>query len=147
MRASLLFRIDAVLIALFAVGHTIGFRQIDPRWGIDTVVGGIKSIRFEAQGMERTYWDFYVGFGLFVTVFLLFAAAMTWQLGSLSVPVLSEVRSHGLASDPRIYRGALSELTLFLHCADDLLGCDLGSPVERNFVLPNAIVRTGINHE
>lgn len=43
--------------------------------------------------MERTYWDFYVGFGLFVTVFLLFAAAMAWQLGSVPAPVLSQVRS------------------------------------------------------
>ena len=93
MKASLMFRIAAVLIVLFAVGHTIGFRQIDPRWGIDAMIGGMKSARFQAQGMERTYWDFYVGFGLFVTVFLLLAAALAWQLGSLPPPVLAQMRS------------------------------------------------------
>jgi len=39
--------------------------------------------------MNRTYWDFYTGFGLFVTVFLLFTAILTWQLGSLPKEILS----------------------------------------------------------
>jgi hypothetical protein len=43
------------------------------------------------QGFERSYYDFYVGFGLFVTVFLLFAAALTWQLGGLSPEALSRI--------------------------------------------------------
>ena len=89
MKASLMFRIAAVLITLFAVGHTFGFRQVDPRWGIDAMIGAMKSAKFQTQGMERTYWDFYVGFGLFVTVFLFLAAALAWQLGSLPVPVLA----------------------------------------------------------
>ena len=33
MRASLFYRIAAVLLLLFAAGHTLGFRQSDPAWG------------------------------------------------------------------------------------------------------------------
>lgn len=95
MKASLMFRVAAVLIALFAAGHTIGFRQIDPQWGVGSMIGQMKSIKFHTQGMERAYWDFYVGFGLFVSVFLLFAAAVAWLLGSLHGPAFAQVR--GLA--------------------------------------------------
>ncbi len=93
MRASLMFRVAAVLIALFAIGHTIGFRQVDPRWGIGGMISEMKSVKFQTQGMQRTYWDFYVGFGLFVTVLLLLAAAIAWQLGGLPAPALAQVHS------------------------------------------------------
>ena len=88
MNSAVLYRISAVLLVLFAGGHTIGFRRVDPRWGIDAVVAGMQTTRFDVQGMSRTYWGFYVGFGLFVTVLLLFAAALAWQLGRLPADVL-----------------------------------------------------------
>src|SRR5580765_705323 len=43
----------------------------------------MKSTHFQILGFRRTYWDFYVGFGLFVSVFLLLAAILAWQLGGL----------------------------------------------------------------
>ena len=82
MTARVLFRTAAVLIFLFAVGHTLGFRQIDPAWHIDPVITGMQSATFSAQGFQRTYWDFYAGFGLFVSVLLLFASAIAWLIGS-----------------------------------------------------------------
>jgi len=91
MSAGLLYRISSVLLVLFAIGHTLGFRQTKGMEGADTVVGLMKSARFHVQGFERNYYDFYVGFGLFVTVFLLFAAALTWQLGGLSPEALSRI--------------------------------------------------------
>jgi hypothetical protein len=33
MKASMFYRIAAVLLLLFAVGHTLGFRQSDSKWG------------------------------------------------------------------------------------------------------------------
>ena len=72
MNASILYRIASVLLVLFAVGHTVGFLQIDPGWGVDAMVKEMKSIRFDVLGSNRTYWDFYVGFGLFVSIFLVF---------------------------------------------------------------------------
>jgi hypothetical protein len=91
MNASLLYRISSVLLLLFALGHTIGFRQVDPRWGADTVVNSMRSVSFDVQSFNRTYWDFFTGFGLFVSVFLLFAAVLAWRFGSLSPERLSAI--------------------------------------------------------
>ena len=89
MRASLLYRIASVLLVLFAIGHTLGFRRTDPRWGVDALVSSLRAASFEVQGFRRSYWDFFVGFGLFVTVFLLFAAVLSWQLGGMTGETLS----------------------------------------------------------
>jgi hypothetical protein len=89
MNASLLYRISSVLLVLFAVGHTIGFRQVDPSWGADAVANGMRSVSFEVQRFNRTYWDFFTGFGLFVSIFLLFAAVLAWRFGSISPALLS----------------------------------------------------------
>ena len=92
MKASLFYRIAAVLILLFAVGHTVGFLQSDPSWGVDALLSSMKSIHFNLQGFNRSYWDFFVGFGLFVTVFLLFAALLAWQLGGVAAETLARMR-------------------------------------------------------
>jgi hypothetical protein len=83
MKASLLYRIASVLLILFALGHTLGFRRVDPRWGVDSIIGALRSTHFDVGGLNRTYWDFYTGFGLFVTVLLVFVAVLSWQLGGL----------------------------------------------------------------
>ena len=89
MKASILYRIAAVLLLLFAAGHTLGFRQSDPTWGVDTLLGSMRSIHFDIQGSSRTYWDFFVAAGFSVGVFYLFAAALAWQLGSLPAKTLA----------------------------------------------------------
>jgi hypothetical protein len=83
MKASIFYRIAAVLLLLFAIGHTFGFRQNNPEWGVSSVIGSMQSIHFEAQGVSRTYWDFFSAFGLFFSVFLVFAAVLAWWLGSV----------------------------------------------------------------
>jgi hypothetical protein len=92
LKAFLPFRIASILIVLFALGHTLGFRQTDPRWGIDSALATLKSTWFTTQGFHRTYWDFFVGFGLFVTVFLLFSALAAWQLAATPAPELRRLR-------------------------------------------------------
>ena len=92
MKASLLYRTASVLLILFALGHTLGFRRVDPRWKLDSIIAALRSTHFEVQGLNRTYWDFYVGFGLFVTILLLFTAILTWQLGGLPKDHLSDMR-------------------------------------------------------
>ena len=82
MNASVLYRIAAVLLVLFAAGHTLGFRQNIPEWGVGSVIGSMQSVHLNAQGFNRTYWDFFSAFGFFFAVFLLFAAVVAWQLGS-----------------------------------------------------------------
>jgi hypothetical protein len=83
MKASLLYRAASILLLLFALGHTMGFRRVDPRWGVDSIIAALRSTHFDVQGLSRTYWDFYTGFGLFVTVLLVFTAVLSWQLGGL----------------------------------------------------------------
>ena len=88
MKPSALYRVASVLLLLFAIGHTLGFRQTDPQWGVDALVASMRTIRFDVQGFNRTYWDFFVGAGLSVGIFLLFAAILTWQLGGLNRQIL-----------------------------------------------------------
>jgi hypothetical protein len=90
MKASALYRIASVLLLLFDLGHTSGFPWSDPEWGVD--LGSMRSTHFDVLGSSRTYWDFYVGFGLFVTAFLLLAAVLAWQLGSLPAETLAMMR-------------------------------------------------------
>jgi len=92
LKASTFYRIAAVLILLFAIGHTVGFLQSDPKWGVDSLLLSMKSTHFDIQGFSRSYWDFFVGFGLLVTVFLLLAAVLAWQLGGVALETLAAMR-------------------------------------------------------
>src|SRR5689334_4277279 len=92
MKASMFYRIAAVLLLLFAIGHTIAFRQSDPKWGVDDLLGSMRSIHFDVQGFSRTYWDLFVAAGFSVGVFYLFAAILAWQLGRLPAPTLALMR-------------------------------------------------------
>jgi hypothetical protein len=92
MKAKILYRISSVLMLLFAVAHTVGFRQSDPGWGVDTLRRSMRSIHFDVQGFNRTYWDLFVAAGFSVGVFYFFSGILAWQLGSLPAEVLSRMR-------------------------------------------------------
>jgi len=93
MKASVFYRIAAVLLLLFATGHTLGFRQSDPSWGVDALLASMQSIHFYIQGFNRSYWDLFQAAGFSVGVFYLFAAILAWQLGSLSGANLAPMRT------------------------------------------------------
>src|ERR1700747_3204418 len=92
LKAPILYRISSVLLLLFAAGHTFGFRQNNPEWRADAVLGLMRSVCFNAQGFTRSYWDFFSAFGLFFSVFLLFAAVLAWLLAGLPAETLARVR-------------------------------------------------------
>jgi len=81
------------LLLLFAVGHTVGFQQSDPAWGVGAVLGSMQSSQFTIQGFTRTYWDFFLGAGFTVGALYLFAAVLAWQLGGLPVATLASMRA------------------------------------------------------
>jgi hypothetical protein len=56
-------------------------------------LGLMRSVHFDAQGFTRSYWDLFSAFGLFFSVFLLFAAVLAWLLGGLLGETLARVRS------------------------------------------------------
>ena len=93
MKAKILYRISSILLVLYAAGHTFGFRQNNPEWGADAVLALMRSVHFDAQGFTRTYWDFFSAFGLFFSVFLLFAAALAWLLSGFPPEISARVRS------------------------------------------------------
>jgi hypothetical protein len=92
VKAPIIYRIASVLLLLFAVGHTLGFRQSDPTWGVDSLLDSMRSLHFDVQGFSRTYWDLFVAAGLSVGMFYLFAAILAWQLGGLPEGTLRLMR-------------------------------------------------------
>jgi len=92
MKASVFYRIAAVLLLLFSAGHTLAFRESDPKWGVDPLVASMRSIHFDVQGFNRTYWDFFVAAGFSVGVLYLFAAILAWQLAGLPAATLANMR-------------------------------------------------------
>jgi len=92
MKASTFYRIAAALLLLFALGHTLGFRESDPQWGADALLSSMRSIHFNVQGFNRTYWDLFLAAGFSVGVFYFFAAILAWQLGGLPAPTLALMR-------------------------------------------------------
>jgi len=92
MKASIFYRIAAVLLLVFAVAHTLGFRQSDPAWGIDGLLASMRSIHFDMQGFSRTYWQIFEGAGFCLSAFFFFAAILAWQLGGLPPAALALTR-------------------------------------------------------
>lgn len=93
MKPPVIYRVASGLLLLFAIGHTLGFRQSDPAWGVGAVVGSMQSSQFTVQGFTRTYWDFFLGGGFTVGVLYVFAAVLAWQLGGLPVATLASMRA------------------------------------------------------
>jgi hypothetical protein len=79
------FRLTTYLLILFCAGHTWGALLSNPHFGPggDAILHAMKSVHFQVQGFERTWFGFYMGFGLTVSIFFVFSAAMTWFLGGL----------------------------------------------------------------
>ena len=84
MRSVIFLRIASVLTFIHAVLHTIGgvFGGVPP--AAQPVVMAMKANQFLAMGAMRTMWDFHMGLGLAVSVFLTLEAVVFWQLGSLA---------------------------------------------------------------
>jgi hypothetical protein len=85
MRTTLFLRIASVLTFIHAALHTIGglFGGVSPG-AMQTAVSAMKGNEFVAMGVTRTFWDFYLGFGFAVSVFMTVEAVVFWQLGSLA---------------------------------------------------------------
>lgn len=85
MSPKLLYRIAAVALVLFAAGHTMGFLTFRPASSeAVAVLAAMRNVHFDFNGAPRTYSDFYTGFGLMVTVYLLFCGLLAWHLGGLA---------------------------------------------------------------
>lgn len=85
MSATVLYRIASVLLVLFTLGHTVGFLKFKPPTADGIAVrDSMTSVHFQVRGKDYTYGNFYRGFGLFNSIFLLFSAVLAWHLGALA---------------------------------------------------------------
>jgi hypothetical protein len=93
MNARLLLRGAAVITLLLTVGHVLGspWTPAHNPPGL-AVVAAMKSYRFPAMGFDRTYYDFYVGFGWLLSVYLAAHAVIFWQLAGLSRELPGKLR-------------------------------------------------------
>ena len=78
-------RTASVLTLIHAVLHTIGgvFSEADPG-PASIAVAAMKANQFLLMGNMRSYWEFYRGMGLCVSLFLTAEAVVFWQLGQLA---------------------------------------------------------------
>jgi hypothetical protein len=93
MKAAIFVRIAAGLALLHAVLHTVGgvFGKV-PAGPAAVAVAAMKANQFVALGNTRTFWDFYMGFGLGVTIFLTMEAVVLWLLAPLTMLYGEKVR-------------------------------------------------------
>jgi len=93
MKAAIFVRIAAGLVLLHAVLHTVGgvFGKV-PGGPAAVAVAAMKANSFVALGNTRTFWDFYRGMGLGVTIFLSMEAVVLWLLAPLVVRYGRELR-------------------------------------------------------
>ncbi len=98
MSAKMLYRSAAGMFVLFAVGHTLGFLRFRPASPEALAVReAMMNVHFQVRHAAYTYGGFYTGFGLYVTVYLLFSAFLAWQLGTLTSSAPQVARSMGWA--------------------------------------------------
>lgn len=86
MSSRTLLRVAAIIYALFALGHTMGAMFGDTHRGARQaeVFTAMRTYTFDVQGVTRSYWDFYRGFGFMVSVLLAFTAVLCWVLADMS---------------------------------------------------------------
>jgi hypothetical protein len=80
------FRLASYVLVLYTFGHTLGAVINTPRFGAesDSVVAAMKSVHVQAQGADCTWYGFYRGFGIIVSVYFILSAVLTWQLGGMT---------------------------------------------------------------
>jgi len=69
---------------LFAAGHSLGGTKAWSPGGETEMLRAMKAFHMETQGVSRTYFDFYVGFGWTLSVYMLLQAVVLWQLSTIA---------------------------------------------------------------
>ena len=85
-------RVSAVISLLFTVGHFVGGMQNWSPMADNPVLESMRAVRFNVMGVDRSYFDFYMGFGHTATVNLLLQSVLLWMLGNVARTHASFVR-------------------------------------------------------
>jgi hypothetical protein len=92
MTTSVLLRISAVISLVFALGHSLGGLKRWSPMGENDVLKAMETVRFDTMGANRSYLDFFMGFGWSLTVSMLLQSVLLWQLASLARTDAAQVR-------------------------------------------------------
>jgi hypothetical protein len=84
MTTTLWLRISSVIALLFAAGHTLGGLKYWSPMGDNRVLQAMRTVRFDTMGANRSYFDFYLGFGYSLSVTEIMQAVLLWQLAALA---------------------------------------------------------------
>jgi hypothetical protein len=79
-------RATAVVLALFALGHTLGTASPKVMRGAPeaALFAAMQSFQFPMMGFTRSYWDFYRGFAITIGMLQAALAVFAWQTGTLA---------------------------------------------------------------
>jgi hypothetical protein len=93
MKPVLFLRIASALTLLHSVLHTIGGVFGKPMPGVAAATDAVmRANYFQILGVTRSYWQFYRGMGLGVTIFLTAESIVFWLLASLAKKHAAELR-------------------------------------------------------
>jgi succinate dehydrogenase hydrophobic anchor subunit len=84
--ARLWLRATAVILALFALGHTLGTAAPHVSRGAEeaAVFRAMQGFRFPVMGFTRSYWEFYRGFAITISVLQVALAIVAWQTATVA---------------------------------------------------------------
>jgi hypothetical protein len=93
MTRKAIYRCVAMLFMFFAVGHTTGVLGTKdlPKEALEMRTA-MFATHFKFMGADSTYGGFFEGYGLVVTLFLLFSSSIAWTLGDLSKDIADAAR-------------------------------------------------------
>ena len=127
MKATTLYRIAAIILLLFAVGHTYGFLSFRPHSPEAVAVfRSMNSVHFQEGRYSFSFGNFYRGFGLSISVSMLFSAFLCWHLGWMARNAPAAI-------------GALGWLFAAVQVAGMVIGWVYFSPVQAGFAAAVAI--------
>ena len=84
MKPTILLRVASVLTFIHAALHTVGVFGTPKDSAQLAVIETMKAHQFLVMGSPRSYWDFFFGYGLILSVCLLVEAVVFWQLGEIA---------------------------------------------------------------
>jgi D-alanyl-lipoteichoic acid acyltransferase DltB (MBOAT superfamily) len=85
MKSWIWFRALAIVLGFFTLGHTVGtMHPITNAPEEAAVISTMQQHRVPVMGFLRSYWEFYRGFSLSISVLLAALTVFAWQLGTLS---------------------------------------------------------------
>ena len=84
MTTTLFLRIASVISLIFTLGHAAGGLKKWSPMGNNEVLRAMTAVRFDTMGANRSYLDFYMGFGWSIAVTMVMQTVLLWLMASIA---------------------------------------------------------------